>query len=159
MLVSLAWFYASGAYNAMWVLYMTALGATLVLFSSLGTAAPSALPLNDFVQYWAAGRLAAAGENPYDPERMTALEQAARLRDPSVLPVARTVLVKGDVAAQVVALAILGELGDRTDLPTLREMERHSETVQVRGRGFGFMPAIDLARAAHNAAERIESRR
>jgi MFS family permease len=28
MLVSLAWFYASGAYNAMWVLYMTALGAS-----------------------------------------------------------------------------------------------------------------------------------
>jgi len=28
MLVSLGWFYASGAYNAMWVLYMTALGAS-----------------------------------------------------------------------------------------------------------------------------------
>jgi MFS transporter, DHA1 family, multidrug resistance protein len=28
MLVGLAWFYASGAYNAMWVLYMTALGAS-----------------------------------------------------------------------------------------------------------------------------------
>ena len=28
MLASLAWFYASGAYNAMWVLYMTALGSS-----------------------------------------------------------------------------------------------------------------------------------
>jgi len=28
MLVSLAWFYASGVYNAMWVLYMTALGSS-----------------------------------------------------------------------------------------------------------------------------------
>jgi MFS family permease len=28
MIASLAWFYASGAYNAMWVLYMTALGST-----------------------------------------------------------------------------------------------------------------------------------
>jgi len=89
---------------------------------------------------------------------VTAMEQAARLRDPAVLPVVRAVLAKGDVAAQVVALAILADLGDTTDLPVLREMEKHSEKVSVRGRGFGFMPAIDLARAARATIDRIEAR-
>jgi len=89
---------------------------------------------------------------------MTALEQAARLRDPAVLPAARAVLVNGDVAAQVVALSIIADLGDATDLPRLHEMEKHSEKVSVRGRGFGYMPAIDLARAARAAIDRIEAR-
>jgi hypothetical protein len=38
-------------------------------------------------------------------------------------------------------------------------MEKHSEPVSVRGRGFGFMPAIDLARAARTAIERIGERK
>ena len=65
---------------------------------------------------------------------VTALEQAARLHDTAVLPSARSVLQKGDVAAQVVALSIIADLGDATDLPHLREMEKHSEKVSVRGR-------------------------
>ena len=35
------------------------------------------LPLHDFVEYWAAGRLNASGENPYDPERIHQLERSA----------------------------------------------------------------------------------
>ena len=89
---------------------------------------------------------------------LTALEQAARLQDAAVLPITRAVLAKGDVAVQVVALSILGDLGEASDLPMLREMEKHSEKVSVRGRGFGFMPAIDVARAARSAIERIEAR-
>jgi HEAT repeat protein len=89
---------------------------------------------------------------------VTALEQAARLRDAAVLPAARSVLENGDVAAQVVALSIIADFGDATDLPRLREMEKHSEKVSVRGRGFGFMPPIDLARAARAAINRIEPR-
>jgi hypothetical protein len=34
----------------------------------------SRLPLYDFVEYWAAGRLNASGANPYDPEAMLRLE-------------------------------------------------------------------------------------
>ena len=90
---------------------------------------------------------------------MTALEQAARRHDAAVLPVARSVLSRGDVAEQVVALGIIADLGDASDLPALREMEKHSEPVSVRGRGFGFMPAIDLARAARTAIERIGQRK
>jgi hypothetical protein len=37
----------------------------------------AALPLYDFAEYWAAGRLNAAGENPYDPELIDRLEREA----------------------------------------------------------------------------------
>lgn len=37
----------------------------------------TSLPLHDFVEYWAAGRLNAGGENPYDPERIHDLEREA----------------------------------------------------------------------------------
>jgi hypothetical protein len=47
-------------------------------------------------------------------------------------------------------------MGDASDVPLLRELARESEPVSARGRGFGFMPAIDVARAARNAIARIE---
>jgi hypothetical protein len=55
---------------------MAALG---VLWIQLGGSARglTALPLHDFVEYWAAGRLNAHGENPYDPERVHELERQA----------------------------------------------------------------------------------
>jgi len=34
-------------------------------------------PMSDFVEYWAAGRLIAIGNNPYDPQGLTALQQNA----------------------------------------------------------------------------------
>lgn len=39
---------------------------------------PAFLPQWDFLQYWAAGRLNASGENPYDPERLGALQRDNR---------------------------------------------------------------------------------
>ena len=88
---------------------------------------------------------------------VTALERAARFHDPAVLPIARSILEQGDVAMQVIALGVIGDLGDQSDLPKLREMARKREKVESRGRGFGFMPAIDLGRAAQNAADRISA--
>jgi len=88
---------------------------------------------------------------------VTAMEQAARSHDPAVLGVARRVLDKGDVAAQVVALAIIADMGDAGDLPKLRELAAHSDPVYSRGRGFGFMPPIDIARAAKTAIDCISS--
>jgi hypothetical protein len=43
------------------------------------------LPLFDFVQYWAAGRLNAEGRNPYDPENIRELERAVGREDAEVL--------------------------------------------------------------------------
>ena len=100
--------------------------------------------------------LRAAGQSSVSS--VTALELAARSHDPAVLALARHVLDKGDVAAQVIALAILADLGDAGDLPKLRELAAHSDPVYSRGRGFGFMPPIDLARAAQTAIGKITAR-
>ena len=100
--------------------------------------------------------LRAAGQSSVSS--VTALELAARWRHPAVLPLARRLLDKGDVAAQVIALAIIADLGDTGDLPKLRELAAHSDPVYSRGRGFGFMPPIDIARAAQTAIEKIGTR-
>jgi HEAT repeat protein len=97
--------------------------------------------------------LRAAGQS--NVSGVTALELAARSHRPAVLPLARRLLDKGDVAAQVIALAIIADLGDTGDLPKLRELAAHPDPVYSRGRGFGFMPPIDIARAAQTAIERI----
>ncbi len=100
--------------------------------------------------------LRAAGQSSVSG--VTALELAARSHDPAVLALARHVLEKGDIAAQVIALAIIADLGDAGDLPKLRELAAHSDPVYSRGRGFGFMPPIDLARAAQTAIGKITAR-
>jgi hypothetical protein len=45
----------------------------------------TALPFHDFVEYWAAGRLIVAGEDPYDHERMQELESQAGRSDEGIL--------------------------------------------------------------------------
>jgi hypothetical protein len=45
----------------------------------------SRLQMYDFVEYWAAGRLLASGDNPYDGERMHALERAAGRTEDGIL--------------------------------------------------------------------------
>lgn len=100
--------------------------------------------------------LRAAGQSSVSG--VTALELAARSHDPAVLVLARHVLDKGDIAAQVIALAIIADLGDAGDLPKLRELAAHSDPVFSNGRGFGFMPPIDLARAAQTAIGKITNR-
>jgi HEAT repeats len=89
---------------------------------------------------------------------ITALEQAAHSHDAAVLPVARLVLETGDVAAQVIALGIIADQGDATDMPMLRKLAAQSDKVYSRGRGFGFMPPIDVARAAQTAIDRLSER-
>src|SRR5262245_42374261 len=55
---------------------LVAVVALLVLqFRSL-LADPTVLPPDDFVDYWAAGRLNANGENPYDPDTLLPLERS-----------------------------------------------------------------------------------
>jgi len=91
--------------------------------------------------------------------RAGALEQAARFHDPAVLPMARRALAESDVAAKLIAMSVLADLGDASDLPELREIAAKSEPLESRGRGFGFMPVIDLARAARNTMASIEARK
>jgi hypothetical protein len=48
--------------------------AVLLLQGRSLLARPGFLPLDDFVEYWAAGRLNALGQNPYDPESVHQLQ-------------------------------------------------------------------------------------
>ena len=45
----------------------------------------AALPMHDFVEYWAAGRLTLQGENPYDIERMEQTQRDAGRTDEGIL--------------------------------------------------------------------------
>ena len=49
-----------------WVVLAAALGTCVLLLAI----SPVRLPHGDFDEYWAAGRLNAAGGNPYDPAAM-----------------------------------------------------------------------------------------
>ncbi len=78
------------------------------------------LPLYDYVAFWAAGRLNAAGEDPYDPDRLEALERQANPATVDVLvmwpaPWALTLLAPfsrlspqaGHILWQIAQLAVL----------------------------------------------------
>jgi hypothetical protein len=67
-----------------WLLAAALVAAVVLLAHRLTRPVSLSLPLNDFVQYWAAGRLTLAGDNPYDPARVDELERAAG-RDAGVL--------------------------------------------------------------------------
>ena len=124
---------------------------------ALGTAA---LDPNPLVSAAAAGALGGYRDKAALPLllRAGALQEAARFHDPAVLPLARRMLDTGDAAAKLIAMSVLMDLGNADDLPKLRQIAARPETLESRGRGFGFMPAIDLARVARNAIAAIEAR-
>jgi HEAT repeat protein len=90
---------------------------------------------------------------------VAALSRAAQFDEPAALPVARKLLTGNDPAGKLIALLVVGDCGDATDMPRLRELAAKSEPLGVRGRGFGLMPALDVSLAAKNAIEAIEKRR
>jgi hypothetical protein len=129
----------------------------------------AALDSNVLVASAAIDALAAYGEAPALPlllqaarqpglAGVTALERAAAFHNTAVLPVARQILAGADAASKVIALGVIGELGDESDLPRLREIAAKPDPVASRGRGFGFMPVIDLARVAQNAINKISAK-
>jgi hypothetical protein len=63
---------------------VVAVAALALATSRLGLSL-TALPLRDFVEYWAAGQLLAAGEDPYDPGRIEELEKAAGRSETPIL--------------------------------------------------------------------------
>jgi HEAT repeat protein len=89
---------------------------------------------------------------------VAAMSRAAEIDEAATLPVARHALSGSDMAVKLVALKVIGESGDRGDLPRLKELAVKSEPLTVRGRGFGLLPPIDLGRAAKAAMDSIEKR-
>src|SRR4051794_29764460 len=59
---------------------LLALGVVLVRSGLAQT-----LPMHDFVEYWAAGRLLGEGKNPYDAESVHELERQAGRTDEGIL--------------------------------------------------------------------------
>ncbi|MGH9677434.1 MAG: glycosyltransferase family 87 protein, partial [Candidatus Acidiferrum sp.] len=60
-----------------WTIFAASILAIACIALFARQARVTGLPLRDFAEYWAAGRLISAGENPYDPARIGHLEQAA----------------------------------------------------------------------------------
>lgn len=89
---------------------------------------------------------------------VAALRRAAEFEDPAILPVARQYLTGADVGAQLIALQVIGRLGDTSDLTKLREIAANARPMSQNGRGFGLMPGIDLGQVARNAVQQIERR-
>ncbi len=65
--------------SRMFWLIVLAFAATLtvLILPLVGSSGLTALPMHDFVEYWAAGRLNVHGENPYDVDRVQELEREA----------------------------------------------------------------------------------
>jgi HEAT repeat protein len=88
-----------------------------------------------------------------------ALEFAVYQSDPGVIAVARGLLKHSDVSDKLAAMRVMAQLGDSTDLPVLREIVKNdSGQVAGQARGFGFVPAISLTRAAQTTISAIEKR-
>ena len=89
-----------------------------------------------------------------------ALERLAQLDEEAALSVSRTLLASAQVADKLYAMKTIGALGGPSDVPELRKIAAENpDSLGQRDRGFGFMPAINLARAAQAAIAAIESRR
>jgi HEAT repeat protein len=88
-----------------------------------------------------------------------ALDRAMVFHDARVLETARGLLGSKDVSDKLAAMRVIGAMGDKTDIPKLREIqEKESGMVSASGRGFGLMPAISLSRAAETTIEKIGER-
>jgi len=88
-----------------------------------------------------------------------ALDRLSRVDSGIALQVARGLLASSQVPDKLYAMRVIGASGDSHDLPALREIaEAPQENLVQRERGFGFMPPINLSRAAQSAISAIESR-
>jgi hypothetical protein len=88
-----------------------------------------------------------------------ALDRLAQLQSAMALGIARELLLSSQVPDQLYAMRVIGAFGDASDLAQLAKVATSSpESLSQRARGFGFMPAINIARAAQSAMESIRGR-
>jgi len=89
-----------------------------------------------------------------------ALNRALEFSDPRVAAVARDLLSRPDVSDKLAGMRALAQMGDASDLPRLREIARtETQAVAAQNRGFGFVPAISLSKAAETTIKAIEQRK
>jgi HEAT repeats len=123
----------------------------LVASNALGALAiyrdPAVLPYLD--------ALAAAGGMVGD----MALERILDLDPRLALSIARRLIQSSQVPDTLYAIRTMAKVGDRSDLPHLARIAGAAGDVQTQpSRGFGFMPPINLARAAQSAIAQIKTR-
>ena len=88
-----------------------------------------------------------------------ALDRLAQLQSKTALDVARELLASPQLPDRLYAMRVIGAFGDASDLAELNKIANSSpERLSQRARGFGFMPAINLSRAAQSAILSIRSR-
>ena len=87
-----------------------------------------------------------------------AVDALAEWNDPEILAICRQLAVRKDPGEQLIGIRVIGRLGNRSDLPLLRDLAKNDEVLGTGSRGFGLMPAISIARAARTAIQAIESR-
>lgn len=88
-----------------------------------------------------------------------ALDRLSELESTAALSIARGLLASSQVPDRLYAMRVIGAFGDKSDLAELTKIARSTpENLSQRNRGFGFMPAINLARAAQSAMASIQSR-
>ena len=88
-----------------------------------------------------------------------ALDRLAQLDSATALGTARGLLASSQVPDRLYAMRVIGAFGDAFDLAELDKIAKSApENLSQRNRGFGFMPAINLARAAQSAIVSIQSR-
>ncbi len=88
-----------------------------------------------------------------------AIDRLLQLDAAGALRVARALLGSSQVPDRLYAMRVIGAAGDASDLPALRKVASGGEeNLAQRNRGFGFMPPINLARAAKSAMAAIAAR-
>jgi hypothetical protein len=88
-----------------------------------------------------------------------ALDRLEELEPATALSIARGLLASSQVPDRLYAMRVIGAFGNASDLSELDKIAKSTpENLSQRARGFGFMPSINLARAAQSAMESIRSR-
>lgn len=89
-----------------------------------------------------------------------AIDRLLQMDAVAALKVARDLLGSAEVPDRLYAMRVIGAAGDASDLPALRKIANSGEeSLAQRNRGFGFMPPINLSRAAKAAIAGIEGRK
>ena len=90
---------------------------------------------------------------------LAAVNSLGRFRDPSALPVLYGLLGSRDPMLRLAAIGALGDVGDAEAITKLQPLLQEQTDLRApSGIGIGLFPAVNMARAAKVAIERIKAR-
>ena len=77
-------------------------------------------------------------------------------QDPEVASLGRKLVARKNPADQLTGIRAIGLRGDKSDLPRLKDLAKDDQEMNAGSRGFGFMPAVSISRAAKTAIANLE---